>query len=156
MTNDVSDLDHLVIGLKWLHFKQNVCCEFSGWCCTNFASESWFICHLGFEYAGLQIGYECRCGTAFPTKAIRLFDDRCNVSCPANKSEMCGAVEAVSVYRTGVGSEYLTLIICSFWTMFPLPLLSCGVKDKQTYRLTGRQTGRQTATGVCDRCMCCG
>ena len=92
-------------------YKQNVHCEFSARCFLNFAFEIRFNCSSGFEYAGLQTGSECRCGAAFPAKAIRLSEDRCNISCPGNKSEMCGSIEKLSLYRTGFGGEYLTLLL---------------------------------------------
>lgn len=58
---------------------------------------------IGFEYAGVQTGFKCWCGVVISESAVAVSDDLCSISCPGNRSQLCGGQGAMSVYRTGFG-----------------------------------------------------
>lgn len=45
----------------------------------------------GLPVAGPETGSECWCGAAAPSKCAKVSDAECNVTCPGDKSEDCGA-----------------------------------------------------------------
>ena len=60
-------------------------------------SICWFI---GFPYAGLQFGKQCRCGHSFGRFG---HSNGCDTPCSGNSSETCGGWLAQNIYFTGVG-----------------------------------------------------
>lgn len=58
---------------------------------------------LGFKYAGVQHGSECRCGSSYGRYGA---SSTCDYKCPGNSSLACGGMWASSIYtysgRTGL------------------------------------------------------
>eukprot|EP01064_Diplonema_japonicum_P039206 TRINITY_DN977_c0_g5_i1.p1 TRINITY_DN977_c0_g5~~TRINITY_DN977_c0_g5_i1.p1 ORF type:complete len:2288 (+),score=451.00 TRINITY_DN977_c0_g5_i1:87-6950(+) len=54
--------------------------------------------HNGYKYAGIQFGRECFCGNDLST-STRVLVTRCDMDCPGNAAQKCGAGGKNSVYR---------------------------------------------------------
>ena len=55
----------------------------------------------GYHYAGVQYGGECWCGNQEPSSSMLTQASDCNMPCPGNSSEVCGAGYRVNVYKAG-------------------------------------------------------
>ncbi|CAH0548155.1 unnamed protein product [Brassicogethes aeneus] len=65
--------------------------------CINLCLQS------GFQYAGVQYGYECFCGHNEPPSTSKLPDSSCNMKCPVeNTPDTCGGYYTINVYETGI------------------------------------------------------
>ncbi len=53
-----------------------------------------------FDYAGVQFGFECFCGSQEPCPFIRADESNCNMTCSGDSSFMCGAGWRSNVYTT--------------------------------------------------------
>ena len=51
----------------------------------------------GYEYAGVEYGQECYCGRKAPTEVAN--DDRCNMACTGDATEICGAGSKETCFR---------------------------------------------------------
>jgi hypothetical protein len=57
----------------------------------------------GFEYAGLENGFQCICGsTEELTKATKISDSKCSSQCTGSSQENCGGDWTLSIYKTSV------------------------------------------------------
>ncbi len=54
---------------------------------------------LGFKYFGLQHASECFCGNTFGQLGI---STNCNMQCPGNSQQICGAAHTNSIYSTSL------------------------------------------------------
>jgi len=52
----------------------------------------------GANYAGVEYGKECYCGSSLPTTATTLDASQCNMLCTGNRREFCGAASKLNVY----------------------------------------------------------
>lgn len=50
------------------------------------------------QYAGVEFGQECFCSNTLPTSAVSATPDKCDMPCPGNKKEFCGAGGSLGVY----------------------------------------------------------
>lgn len=57
----------------------------------------------GFQYAGMEYGYECWCGDTLAPARRAEGDVRCDHACPGGGDGKCGGYLHASVYHTGVG-----------------------------------------------------
>lgn len=55
----------------------------------------------GYAWAGMEYGQECWCDKSLNTGAAKLANTACNMLCPGNKREYCGAGSKLAVYRSG-------------------------------------------------------
>ena len=66
-----------------------------------------FCLDKGFEYAGVQLAYQCFCGNTSPPErsTCSAFADKCynvcDMKCSGNSSQTCGGTWAMNVYSTG-------------------------------------------------------
>ena len=60
--------------------------------CVNHCYEQ------GYDYAGVQWGQECFCGNELQTD-FRIPEQRCNFTCPGDKSQNCGGSLALGIYE---------------------------------------------------------
>ncbi|KJR85009.1 uncharacterized protein SPSK_10950 [Sporothrix schenckii 1099-18] len=52
------------------------------------------------QYAGLENGDQCWCGDTFnPRNSSAVNETLCNVACPGNTTEYCGAKKTMLVYN---------------------------------------------------------
>lgn len=54
---------------------------------------------------------ECFCGNETPDWNSKLPDSFCDMQCPGNQSQMCGGHYTINVFRTGVSSMFLVILI---------------------------------------------
>ncbi|TDZ14852.1 WSC domain-containing protein [Colletotrichum sidae] len=54
----------------------------------------------GFQYAGLEFGSECYCGTGISNGGAPIADKLCNMACTADKTEYCGGRAAINIYKS--------------------------------------------------------
>ncbi|XP_056392725.1 sialate:O-sulfotransferase 2 [Hyla sarda] len=57
----------------------------------------------GYMYAGLEFGAECYCGHKI--KALNVSESECNMECKGEKSNFCGGVNRLSIYRLELTQE---------------------------------------------------
>ncbi|XP_053557669.1 WSC domain-containing protein 2 [Bombina bombina] len=57
----------------------------------------------GYMYAGLEFGAECYCGHKI--KALNVSESECNMECKGEKSNICGGVNRLSIYRLELTQE---------------------------------------------------
>nr|XP_056715464.1 sialate:O-sulfotransferase 2 [Euleptes europaea] len=57
----------------------------------------------GYLYAGLEFGAECYCGHKI--QAVNVSDSECNMECKGEKSNICGGVNRLSIYRLELAQE---------------------------------------------------
>ncbi|XP_060106065.1 sialate:O-sulfotransferase 2 [Heteronotia binoei] len=57
----------------------------------------------GYLYAGLEFGAECYCGHKI--QAPNVSDSECNMECKGEKSNICGGVNRLSIYRLELAQE---------------------------------------------------
>ncbi|XP_053136371.1 WSC domain-containing protein 2 isoform X2 [Hemicordylus capensis] len=57
----------------------------------------------GYLYAGLEFGAECYCGHKI--QATNVSDLECNMECKGEKSNICGGVNRLSIYRLELAQE---------------------------------------------------
>jgi hypothetical protein len=53
----------------------------------------------GYSWAGMEYGQECWCGNALNANSAKVADGQCNMLCPGNKREYCGAGSRLAVYK---------------------------------------------------------
>ncbi|OCF56894.1 hypothetical protein L486_05749 [Kwoniella mangroviensis CBS 10435] len=57
-------------------------------------------CQLkGYAYAGMEYGQECWCANTLSTSSTKLADSACNMLCPGNQREYCGAGSKLALYK---------------------------------------------------------
>jgi hypothetical protein len=56
---------------------------------------------LGYSVAGLEFGAQCFCDNNIYNGAAPTAATNCNMACPGNANELCGAGNYLSVYNTG-------------------------------------------------------
>jgi hypothetical protein len=71
---------------------------------TNSTSMSAELCVAGcqakgYTMAGMEYGQECWCANALNTKSTKVANSQCNMLCPGNKREYCGAGSRLAVYQ---------------------------------------------------------
>mmetsp|Transcript_39943 Transcript_39943/g.78539 ORF Transcript_39943/g.78539 Transcript_39943/m.78539 type:complete len:860 (-) Transcript_39943:42-2621(-) len=54
---------------------------------------------MNYTYAGVEFGVECYCGNELAYTSSAPLDD-CNMTCPANSEQKCGAVDRLYVYES--------------------------------------------------------
>ncbi|OBZ75765.1 putative fungistatic metabolite [Grifola frondosa] len=55
----------------------------------------------GFNYAGVEYGDECHCGTGYATSSIQAAPDSdCNMSCPGDPEYTCGGSWRIQIYKS--------------------------------------------------------
>lgn len=52
----------------------------------------------GYTYFGVEYGRECYCGNSFNSGSVQAPDSDCNMVCPGNTLQFCGAGNRLSVY----------------------------------------------------------
>ncbi|XP_073169680.1 sialate:O-sulfotransferase 2 isoform X2 [Lepidochelys kempii] len=57
----------------------------------------------GYLYAGLEFGAECYCGHKI--QALNVSESECNMECKGEKSNFCGGVNRLSIYRLELAQE---------------------------------------------------
>ncbi|XP_030075750.1 sialate:O-sulfotransferase 2 [Microcaecilia unicolor] len=57
----------------------------------------------GYLYAGLEFGAECYCGHKI--QALNVSESECNMECKGEKSNICGGVNRLSIYRLELTQE---------------------------------------------------
>ncbi|XP_061458686.1 sialate:O-sulfotransferase 2 isoform X3 [Rhineura floridana] len=57
----------------------------------------------GYLFAGLEFGAECYCGHKI--QATNVSDSECNMECKGEKSNICGGVNRLSIYRLELAQE---------------------------------------------------
>nr|XP_020657581.1 WSC domain-containing protein 2 [Pogona vitticeps] len=57
----------------------------------------------GYLYAGLEFGAECYCGHKI--QGANVSDSECNMECKGEKSNICGGVNRLSIYRLELAQE---------------------------------------------------
>lgn len=67
--------------------------------CSSLISSSLTV--VGFQFAGLEFGYECWCSGTMAKKRSQMNDAKCNHTCPGDTSSRCGGYLAVNIYHTG-------------------------------------------------------
>lgn len=58
----------------------------------------------GYGYAGAEYGRECWCANAMSNSSMLLDTKSCNMLCPGNKAEYCGAGSRLSVWLNGTST----------------------------------------------------
>jgi hypothetical protein len=53
----------------------------------------------GYTWAGMEYGQECWCANALNANSVKVADGQCNMLCPGNKREYCGAGSRLAVYK---------------------------------------------------------
>ena len=61
---------------------------------------------LGYTVAGLEFGIQCFCDNFLYNGAAPAATSSCNVACPGNNKELCGAGNFLSIYNTGTLTVY--------------------------------------------------
>lgn len=51
------------------------------------------------DYAGLEYGRECWCGSSLNTNAAKLADANCSLRCDGDDTEICGGPLMLTVYQ---------------------------------------------------------
>lgn len=54
----------------------------------------------GFQYAGLEYGSECYCGSSIQNGGHLIDDSSCNMACTADHTQLCGGPGAINVYQS--------------------------------------------------------
>ncbi|KAK1977594.1 WSC domain-containing protein [Colletotrichum cereale] len=62
-------------------------------CITASASQ-------GYEYAGVEFGSECFCGSSIQNGAALIAAESCNIPCTADKTQYCGGAGALNIYKS--------------------------------------------------------
>ena len=57
----------------------------------------------GYLYAGLEFGAECYCG--HKVQASNASESECNMECKGERSNICGGVNRLSIYRLELAQE---------------------------------------------------
>ena len=52
-----------------------------------------------YAFAGMEYGSECWCANTLNSNAPKVADSQCNMLCPGNKREYCGAGSRLAVYK---------------------------------------------------------
>ena len=62
----------------------------------------------GYSYLGLQYGGQCFCGNEYGHSALggKAAESECNLPCPGNSTEVCGAFAHNSIYRLPTAPLY--------------------------------------------------
>ncbi|VVC39997.1 Hypothetical protein CINCED_3A002549 [Cinara cedri] len=67
-----------------------------------------------FPYASLVSSRECLCSSIKPSNEAKIEDNMCKIPCSGSSQEMCGGINAMNVYSTGlewrtdiIGNQYL-------------------------------------------------
>ncbi|WVW80508.1 hypothetical protein I302_102492 [Kwoniella bestiolae CBS 10118] len=66
-------------------------------------SAEWCVsgCQLkGYAYAGMEYGQECWCDNKLSTSSAKVTDSSCNMLCPGNQREYCGAGGKLALYKS--------------------------------------------------------
>ena len=68
--------------------------------CRAYCSEE------GYEYFGVQFGFQCFCGDEPPEDAELAEDpEQCDKTCPGDSKKMCGGTWRMNVFRVGDDQE---------------------------------------------------
>lgn len=62
--------------------------------CSNYCLSA-----LGYSLFGVEYGGERYCGDELQSGSVLVDDEDCNMACPGNAAEMCGAGNRLSVYQ---------------------------------------------------------
>lgn len=54
----------------------------------------------GYTFAGVEYGQECWCDKALSVNSVKLANSACNMLCPGNQREYCGAGSKLAVYKS--------------------------------------------------------
>ncbi|GKT44524.1 WSC domain-containing protein [Colletotrichum spaethianum] len=54
----------------------------------------------GFQYAGLEFGKECFCGSSIQNGGAPIAAKSCNMACTADKTQYCGGRAAINIYKS--------------------------------------------------------
>lgn len=57
----------------------------------------------GYLYAGLEFGAECYCGHKI--QASNASESECNMECKGERSNTCGGINRLSIYRLELAQE---------------------------------------------------
>ncbi|KAF7913403.1 hypothetical protein EAE99_010624 [Botrytis elliptica] len=67
---------------------------------TNTPQECALTCHAsGYQYAGLEYGQECWCGSNISSSGVISDASNCNHTCTGNSKEPCGGYNYIDVFR---------------------------------------------------------
>ncbi|KAM3074473.1 hypothetical protein ACMFMF_006482 [Clarireedia jacksonii] len=67
---------------------------------TNTPQECAITCHAaGYQYAGLEYGQECWCGSTISSSAVVADASECNYKCSGNSEESCGGYYYIDVFK---------------------------------------------------------
>ncbi|KAK2017628.1 WSC domain-containing protein [Colletotrichum eremochloae] len=78
-------------------------------CTTACASQ-------GYEYAGVEFGRECFCGSSIQNGAKPIAADSCNMPCTGDKTQYCGGAGAINMYKSSKPQKNTPSAIQDAWT----------------------------------------
>lgn len=52
----------------------------------------------GYTYFGVEYGSECYCGSSLGVGSVKTAEDDCNMNCPGNTTQICGAGNRLTLY----------------------------------------------------------
>ena len=59
----------------------------------------------GYTYFGVEFGNECYCGNSLGAGSVRTAEGECDMNCPGNTKEVCGAGNRLQLYSLGSQSS---------------------------------------------------
>lgn len=71
----------------------------------------------GYLYAGLEFGAECYCG--HKVQASNASESECNMECKGERSNICGGVNRLSIYRLELAQESARRCKSAAWMRLP-------------------------------------
>ncbi|KAI9453138.1 WSC domain-containing protein [Lactarius psammicola] len=74
-----------------------------------------FCNHQNYLYAGVENGEDCHCGNYLAKSAKIGLSTECNVKCPGNSREICGAKHHLNLYWSGAGPQPIIIQDISHW-----------------------------------------
>ncbi|KAI9445679.1 WSC domain-containing protein [Lactarius psammicola] len=111
-----------------------------------------FCYHRSYLYAGVENGEDCYCGN-YLARSVKIgLPTECNVKCPGNSREICGAGHRLNLYWTGTSPLPMIIPDVGEWHF-----LGC-YNDYQNKRALSKQIpviGGQRATSIASCTAAC-
>ncbi|WQF76496.1 Putative carbohydrate-binding WSC [Colletotrichum destructivum] len=70
----------------------------------------------GYQFAGLEFGKECFCGTGIQNDGKPISAESCNMACTADKTQYCGGAAAINIYKNDKLQPNSPSVIPDGWT----------------------------------------
>lgn len=61
---------------------------------------------LGYLYAGVEFGGQCYCDNSVNAASLQVSSSDCNVTCPGDSTQPCGAADRINLFYQGVSQSY--------------------------------------------------